>query len=168
MDRLSKAWELYRSLVKDELELHEAPSDKKTHASVGELRELLVYPPIYFVITEESLVVDKKKLFKCVVFTEEIVLGWINRQTPVIPLYEQKSLLVCLPFWVYLDEQFLFDYTVTRCGLGKDLIEWIESYAKSAHIPNDIRGEYIRYVMKLLAPYNTNYLLAFIDEVENC
>jgi hypothetical protein len=168
MDRLCKAWELYKSLVKDELELCEVPSDKKTYAVVRELRELLVYPPIYFGIIEESSVVDKKKLFKCVVFTEEVTLGWVNRQTPVIPLYEQKALLVCLPFWVYLDEQFLFDYTVTRCGLGKDLIEWIESYAKRTPIPNDIRGEYIRFVMKLLAPYNTNYLLAFIDDVENC
>ena len=26
----------------------------------------------------------------------------------------------------------------------------------------------LRFVMKLLAPYSTNYLVAFIDDAENC
>jgi hypothetical protein len=167
VDRLIEAWKLYKSIAKDELELYEVPFEKRSSVSVGDLRELMVFPPIYFAITEEVLAVDHKKLFKCVVLTEEVQLGWINRQTPLVPLYDQKALLVCLPFWVYLDEQFLFDYTVIRCGLGESFIEWIESYAKSAPIPDDVRGKYIRHVMKLLAPFNTNYLLAFIDEIEN-
>jgi len=168
MDRLREAWKLYRSVAKDKLELYEVSDEKKTDVSVCDLRELLVFPPIYFAVVEESLMFNAKRLFRCVVLTEEVELGWINRSTPVIPLFEQRSLLVCLPFWVYLDERFIYDYTIKRGKLDENLVASIVKYVESTSIPNDVRGDYMRYVMKLLAPYNTTSVLAFIDEIENC
>jgi hypothetical protein len=167
VDRLKEAWKLYRSVAKDKLELHEVSDEKKTDVSVCDLRELIVFPPIYFAVVEESLRFDAKKLFRCVVLTEEVELGWINKSTPVIPLYSQRSLLVCLPFWVYLDERFLCDYTVKRGKLDENVVVSIVNYANSVSIPSDIRGDYMRHVMGLLAPYNTTSMLAFIDEMEN-
>jgi hypothetical protein len=167
VDRLSEAWKLYRSVTKNKLGLYEVPDEKKTDACIHELRELLCFPPIYFTIADMFVARDRK-LFKCIVFTEEVELGWINKSTPVIPLYEQRSLLVCLPFWVYLDGQFLYDYTVKRCKLGEDLVTSIVKYAETTSIPDDVRGDYIKYVMRLLAPYNTASMFAFVDEIENC
>jgi hypothetical protein len=167
IDRLSKTWELYRSIAKSELELCKVPDEKKTCASVNDLRELLVFPPIYFAVTEQALTVGDRKLFKCIVLTEEIILGWIDIRTPIVPLYDQKVLLVCLPFWIYLDEQFLYDYTVERCKLGDNVVASIQDYANSTSIPNDVRGDYMKHIMGLLAPYNTSFIFDFIDEIEN-
>jgi hypothetical protein len=162
-DRLQREWELYKSLRGKELKIFSVSA--KIPPKLNELRELCTIPPIYFALTEE-FPLDQVKLYKALVLTEEIGLGWLNPETPIIKLPHLKTLLVALPFWVYLDEKFLLTYTFKRGTINEDDIYHLEDYAKRVQIPYDIRGEYIRFLMQLLAPYNTESILTYLEKLE--
>jgi len=162
-DRLQREWELYKSLRGEGLKIFSVST--KIPPKLNELRELCTIPPIYFALTEE-LPLDQVKLYKALVLTEEIGLGWLNPETPIIKLPHLKTLLVALPFWVYLDEKFLLTYTFKRGTINEDDIHLLEDYAKRVQIPYDIRGEYIRFLMQLLAPYNTESILTYLEKLE--
>jgi hypothetical protein len=162
-DRLQREWELYKSLRGKDLKIFSLST--KIPPKLNELRELCTIPPIYFAIAEE-LPLDQVKLYKALVLTEEIGLGWLNPETPIIKLPRIKTLLVTLPFWVYLDENFLLDHTNKLGVLSSDDIHRLEDYAERTKIPRDIRGEYIRSVMELLAPYNTSSILTYLEKLE--
>jgi len=162
-DRLQREWELYKSLRGKDLKIFSVSA--KIPPKLNELRELCTIPPIYFALTEE-LPLDQVKLYKALVLTEEIGLGWLNPETPIIKLPHLKTLLVALPFWVYLDEKFLLTHTFKRGTIYEDDIYRLEDYAKRAQIPYDIRGEYIRFLMQLLAPYNTESIFTYLEKLE--
>jgi hypothetical protein len=162
-DRLQREWELYKSLRGKDLKIFSLST--KIPPKLNELRELCTIPPIYFAIAEE-LPLDQVKLYKALVLTEEIGLGWLNPETPIIKLPHLKTLLVALPFWVYLDEKFLLNHTKKLGVLSSDDIHRLEDYAERTKIPRDIRGEYIRSVMELLAPYNTRSILTYLEKLE--
>jgi hypothetical protein len=162
-DRLQREWELYKSLRGKELRIF--PVSKKVPPKVNELRELSTVPPVYFALIEE-LPIEQVKLFKAIVLTEEIALGWLGPQTPVIKLSHLKTVIVALPFWVYLDEKFLLSYTNKLGVLNDKDIHRLEGYAEKTKIPQDIRGEYIRSLMELLAPYNTESILTYLEKIE--
>ncbi|MFZ8830775.1 MAG: hypothetical protein ACO2OY_01220, partial [Thermodesulfobacteriaceae bacterium] len=63
-------------------------------------------------------------------------------------------------------EKFLLTYTFKRGTLNEDDIHLLEDYAKRAQIPYDIRGEYIRFLMQLLAPYNTESIFTYLEKLE--
>jgi len=162
-DRLQREWELYKSLRGEDLKIFSVST--KIPPKLNELRELCTIPPIYFALTEEFHL-DQVKLYKALVLTEEIGLGWLNPETPIIKLPHLKTLLVALPFWVYVDEKFLLTYTFKRGTINEDDIYRLEDYVKRAQIPYDIRGEYIRFLMQLLAPYNTESILTYLEKLE--
>jgi hypothetical protein len=162
-DRIKKQWELYQSLRGKELIIY--PVSQKIPPKVNELRELCTFPSIYFALAEE-ISFHQERLFKAIVLTEEITLGWLTPKTPILRLNNFKTLLVVLPFWVYLDENFLLNYTFKRGILNEKDIHCLVDYAERAKIPQDIRGEYIRFLMKLLAPYNTESILTYLEKLE--
>jgi hypothetical protein len=162
-DKLQRELELYKSLREKDLRIF--PVSKKVPPKVNELRELSTVPPLYFALIEE-LPIEQVKLFKAIVLTEEIALGWLGPQTPVIKLSHLKTIIVALPFWVYLDEKFLLNYTKKLGVFNNEDIHRLEDYAERAKIPQDIRGKYIRSVMELLAPYNTGSILTNLEKIE--
>ncbi|MFZ8830790.1 MAG: hypothetical protein ACO2OY_01295, partial [Thermodesulfobacteriaceae bacterium] len=124
-DRIKKQWELYKSLRGKELIV--SPVSQKIPPKVNDLRELCTFPPIYFALAEE-ISFYQEKIFKAIVLTEEIILGWLNFKTPILKLHSFKTLLVALPFWVYLDEKFLLTYTFKRGTINEDDIYRLEDY----------------------------------------
>jgi len=162
-DRIKKQWELYQSLRGKELIIY--PVSQKIPPKVNELRELCSFPPIYFALAEE-ISFYQEKLFKAIVLTEEITLGWLDSQTPVIRLPHLRTIIIALPFWVYLDENFLLNHTDRLGVLNDNDICRLVDYAERAKIPQDIRGEYVRFLMKLLAPYNTESILTYLEKLE--
>jgi hypothetical protein len=108
------------------------------------------------------------KLYKALVLTEEIELGGLSSETPIVRLPHLRTVLVVLPFWVYLDEDFLFNYTNKLGMFKKDDICHLESYVERVKVPDgcDIRGKYIRFLMRLLAFLNTNSIFAYLDSLE--
>jgi hypothetical protein len=162
-DRIKKQWELYQFLRGKELVIF--PVSQKIPPKVNELRELCTFPSIYFVLAEE-ISFYQERLFKAIVLTEEITLGWLDSQTPVIRLPHLRTIIIALPFWVYLDENFLLNHTNKLGVLNDNDIRRLVDYAECVKIPQDIRREYIRFLMKLLAPYNTESILTYLEKFE--
>ncbi len=138
---------------------------EKEKPEVGDLRRLETFPPIYFVVVGK---IDfyNETLFKCVVLTEEVELGYLGG-TPLILLDELKTLLVTLPLWVYLLEDFLQKYSTKLIYVDEEKREEVLEYALTRKIPLEtVQGRYIELVAKRLAPYNTESLLTFFESLE--
>lgn len=166
-DRVKKAWELFSSTIKRGLELYSV--ETKDSPRLYEMRELASNLPtsIYFALVEETKISEHHKIFKAVVLTEEVLLGYLSRKTPVIKLPRYRTILLALPIWVYLDESFLTNYTYRRGILQNGAIEKLVKYAEATPIPQGIRGKFINSIMELLAPYNTKTICDVLDAIEN-
>jgi hypothetical protein len=168
MDRMKKSFELFNLMIKKGFELY--PVSEKSFPKVNEIRELSASVPFYFVLFEEISFCDRSKIFKTVVLTEEILLGYLNKKPPIIVLPEYRTVLVALPFWIYLNEQFLTDCTYRRGILKNGESEKLVRYVEETKIPSeteDVRGKFINAVMKLFAPYNTVSILSSLDTIES-
>lgn len=93
-------------------------------------------------------------------------MGWLGKDTRVLKVENRKVLLVVLPFWIYLKEDFLFNFSEKIGNVSEREIPKIIEYIEKKKIPETIQGEYIRTVMKRLSPFNTYSLLAFLDKSE--
>jgi hypothetical protein len=166
MDRIKKSWELFKSLIIQKgLELYPVADTLKSVPKVNEVRELSSNISFYFAIVEEFLN-GQNKFFKVIVLSEEILLGYISKKTPILKLPQYRTLLIVLPIWIYLSEEFLTEYTYRRKILKNEESEKFIRYAEEASIPEDLRGEFVKTVMKLLAPYNTSTILESLDAIE--
>jgi hypothetical protein len=163
-DVIKKTYKVFKELTKKGLELYQV--EQKTFPQKGELREICANYPIYVVPVEEISVDYQNKIYKTLILTEDVLLGFLNQKTPIIKLPEQKTLLVALPTWIYLNEKFFVNYTYKRAELDKSSIEILTKYAEKTSIPKDLRGEYINSIMKLLSPYNTYSILNTLDVIE--
>jgi len=160
-DFIKEEFELYKELLQSKEILVEVENPKPP--KVRDIRELQVFPPIYLVLLDE-LSYYNEKLFKAAVFTEEIELGWLGH-TPILKLDSIKTVLIQLPFLVYLEESFLFRFSKKWGWIHKIDLKLIEEYAKRP-IPKTLQGEYIHLVMKRLMPYNTASLLDYLEKIE--
>ena len=165
MDKIKKAFELFKEISK-KFELYLVEVSLRSYPEINEIRELSSNVPIYFSLVEETTIDGQNKIFKAIIFTEEIILGYLNKKTPIIKLPKYRTVLITLPAWVYLSEQFLSEYTYRRGKLGAGEREKFIEYANVAKIPNDDRGRFINLIMRLLSPYNTNTILESLSRIE--
>ena len=163
-DVIKQTYKLFKELTKKGLELYQ--TSQKNFPKVRELREINTNYPIYVVLIQEIPVDCQNKIYKSLILTEDVLLGFLNQKTPIIKLPNLRTILVALPFWVYLDENFLLNHTNKLGVLNEDDIHRLENYAEQAKIPQDIRGKYIRFLMKLLAPYNKEAILSYLEKIE--
>jgi hypothetical protein len=167
MDKVKEAWKLFNTLISRCFEFYEVPDAHKSFPKKNETRELFSNIPFYFALVEELSFDNQNKIFKSVILTEEILLGYLNAKTPIIKLPRFKTLLVSLPVWVYLSENFLVNYTCRRGEMKEKEIDKIVKYVESTPIPSNIKGEFIHTVMNLFAPYNTQTIFDVIDALDN-
>ena len=166
MDKVKKAWELFNTLTK-KFELYAISDAHKSFPKVKELREISANYPLYVALVEEIFFDDQNKIFKSIVLTEEILLGYLNERSPLIKLPKYKTLLVALPMWIYLSESFLINYTYKR-GELKD-VERLVRYAETTSIlsiSSNIKKKFINAVMELLSSYNTESIFDMLDRIE--
>jgi hypothetical protein len=97
----------YKALLKREERL--ILSEEKVPPKVGDVRELLCFPPIYLALVER-----KGNVFKAIPLTEEIVLGWLGKSTPVLKI--GNTLLVALPFFNSTKRIFSFGFLVATAA----------------------------------------------------
>lgn len=162
-DLLKKEFMEYLSLLsKEEIPV---PSMLTKVVATGDLRRLGVFPPIYTLVVDE-LSFYNEKLFKCVILTEEVPLGWLGDKTPIIKLERFKTLLVVLPFWAYFLEDFLYQFSEKLGSVSQENLSKAVEYAERKIIPETVQGEYIKTIMKRLSPFNTYSLLQFLDQLE--
>jgi hypothetical protein len=92
----------YKALLKREERL--ISCEEKLPPKVGDVREILCFPPIYLALVER-----KENYFKAIPLTEEIVLGWLGRSSPVLKI--GNTLLIALPFSILKEEYFLYHFS---------------------------------------------------------
>jgi hypothetical protein len=164
MDRIKRAWKLFNVLTRKGLELYPVSDFSKKFPELNEVREISANIPLYFVLVEEQEITPLSKIYKSIIFTEEILLSYL-KGAPVIKLPQYRTLLIAIPAWIYLDKSFLTDYTYYRGKIenSQRLIE----YAEKTRIPNDLRGRFINTILKVLSSYNTKTILGVLDSIEN-
>jgi hypothetical protein len=164
-DRIKKAWELFNSMIK-KFELYPVESTLRSYPKINEVRELVSNLPLYFVLVEQFSFDDQNKIFKCLILSEEIILGYLNQKTPIVRLSKYRTVLIVLPIWCYFNEQFLSNYTKRIGKIKKEESEKLMKYAEETRIPSDVRGKFINSIMKLLSSYNTEAILESLNKIE--
>ncbi len=162
-DLLKMEFADYKSLLPKKEEV--TPVKNQKPVNLGDLRRIQIFPPVYTVLVDE-LSYYNEKLFKGVILTEEIMLGWLGKTTPILNLKERRTLLIALPFWTYFIEDFLFQYSEKLGQVDPLSLNKILDYAEREKIPETIQGEYIRLVMKRLSKFNIYSLFKFLDKLE--
>ncbi len=165
MSRLKEDLKRFEKMLKESIGPFEA--SKKELPEIGEIRRFLIHPPLYFLISEETFRAKTQKIYEAIVLSEEVTLAVLSEKTPVFVFKNVPLVLVCLSFWIYLTEDFLFKYTEVIGKTDKESIEKCKAYAEKEQIPYELpEGEYIRLEMKRLSIYNTGNILAFIEALE--
>jgi hypothetical protein len=131
----------YKALLKREERL--ISCEEKVPPKVGDVRELLCFPPIYLALVER-----KGNVFKAIPLTEEIVLGWLGKSTPVLKI--RNTLFVALPFSIFKREYFLYYFSRKIGEIGEKEIFELNFYARKRDLPETIQKEYIELVRKRL------------------
>jgi hypothetical protein len=137
----------YKALLKREERL--ILSEKKVPPKVGDVRELLCFPPIYLALVEK-----KGNVFKAIPLTEEIVLGWLGRSTPVLKV--KNVLLVALPFSIFKRECFLYNFSRKIGEIEEKEIFELIHYARKRDLPETIQKEYIELVKRRFNLFENN------------
>lgn len=131
----------------------------ETHPpKIGELRVLNCFPYLYLLPVQKT-----EKIFKVLVFTEDVLLGYLGKGTPILGVPSQKLLLVGLPLWIYLLENFLEKYSYPIAVVPETDLESYLQFAETTPIPNTYQGTYIKKIAQILAPFNTLTLLNVKD-----
>lgn len=119
---------------------------------------------IYLLLIEEIY----NGFFKCIVFTEDIELGTLTGNTPFLIVEKQKTILVCLPLWIYATENILAKCSdlIGKVNLKKVPIKEFISYAENTPIPETPQGTYIKNIAKNLAFLNTSSLFEYLEKLE--
>uniref|UniRef100_A0A7V4JQU1 Uncharacterized protein n=1 Tax=Thermodesulfobacterium geofontis TaxID=1295609 RepID=A0A7V4JQU1_9BACT len=162
-DLIKEEFLSYKKCLKKEekILMVEKPKPPKTK----DLRELQLFPPLYVVLVDKFSYYNEF-LYKAAILTEEIELGWLTPDAPILKLDFTKTVLVGLPFWVYLEENFLYKYSRRLGSLKENELFKLVEYVEKTKIPETLQGEYIRLVMKRLASYNTASLLEYLEKFE--
>lgn len=149
-----------------EAKFHKVSS--KDDVSVGDVRVFHCIPPVYVVVVGSLGFERGKVLYKCLVATEEVELGYLGDSRALVKLDKEKTLLIVLPFWVYLLEEVLEDYTMKVDVVSDECVKDLMDYAEKKILPdrNDVRGVYISLVAKRLKELNSVSLLEFFDSLE--
>jgi hypothetical protein len=163
--RIENTWKFFNKVAR-KFELYPVSEESKKPVKIREIRELSSNIPFYFAVIEE-IVIGEQKLFKSIILTEEIILGYLNKKSPIIKLPKFRTILVALPVWIYLTEKFLDVYSYSRGSLKAGEDEKILKYAETTKIPQDVRGKFINLILKLFAPYNTNTILNALEKIES-
>lgn len=141
---------------------------EKISPKTFQVRRLSSSYPFYFVLLSKPEI-SESSIYICVPFTEDIELAFINQNTPLLKINKQKVLLVGLPFWIYLTEEFLRNHSqVIINNLDEKSINKIKQYLDEISF-DKIKGvnkEYLELMMKLLSPLNTENILVALDEIE--
>ena len=137
----------YKALLKREERL--ILSEEKVPPKVGDVRELLCFPPIYLALVER-----KGNVFKAIPLTEEIVLAWLGRSTPVLKV--KNVLLVALPFSIFKREYFLYNFSKKIGEIDEKEIFELIHYARKRDLPETIQKEYIELVKRRFNLFENN------------
>jgi hypothetical protein len=163
---LEAVYKLFKEKVKD-FQLISVEEEKQVEVKPYQLRILSCSVPDYWVIT---LGVEYRapglSLYKVLVLTEDVCLAKFTDDVPVLLL--RRILLACLPFWVYLTDDFLQEYSIYFTDLSKELVDSLVRWVEKVELPGveGVHGRYIVDMMELISWWNVSSIMDVVDTCE--
>jgi hypothetical protein len=163
---LEDVYRVFKERVKD-FQLVLVEEGKQVEVKPYQLRLLSCNVPNFWLITSGvEYSVSGLSLYKVLVLTEDVGLAKFSDDVPVLLI--KRFMLVCLPFWVYLTDEFLREYSIYFTDLSRELVDCLVEWAEKVELPNmdDVRGEYFMDMLELTSWWNVNSLMDVVDDYE--
>ncbi|MCI4409739.1 MAG: hypothetical protein JHC26_11660 [Thermofilum sp.] len=156
----------FKERVKD-FQLVPVEEEKQIEVKPYQLRVLSCSVPRYWLVTlgvEYST--SGLNLYKVLVLTEDVSLAQFADDVPVLLI--KKIMLASLPFWVYLTDEFLREYSVYFTDLSEELVDCIFKWVEKVELPSvdNVRGKYIIDMLELTSWWNVNSIMDVVDDFE--
>jgi len=125
-------------------------------------------PDYWFITVEDEYGLRELGLYRVLVLTEDICLADFDKCNVPMLRVAGINVIACLPFWIYLTEEFLKKYSIYVADVDKSLAESLLKWAMKVELPGEetISGRYLRDVMELMSSWNTESILDVIDKFE--
>jgi len=167
---LTSVYELFKEKMKG-FELIPLEEDLQQRVTVEpcQLRILSCSIPDYWFITMEAECgLTELGLYRVLVLTEDICLADFDVGNVPMLRVAGVNVIACLPFWIYLTEEFLRKYSVYVTDVEKGLVESLFRWAMKVKLPDKetVSGRYLRDVMELMSDWNASSITDVIDRVE--
>ncbi|MCI4409740.1 MAG: hypothetical protein JHC26_11665 [Thermofilum sp.] len=116
-------------------------------------------PRYWFIVMEDDSGVSG--LYRVLVFTEDVGLANFKSDGAPVLRIDRKYELVCLPFWIYLTEEFLREYTAHIIDVTKSEAERMLLWVmwNGCRKEDSVRWRYVRDVMDLMSDWSFSSLL---------
>jgi len=167
MSRLSNEFNTFKKLTRN-FRTYKVSRKQKTRPELYELRKLIATIPFYFLLAKEEAF-TREKAYIAIPFTEEISLAYVKPDTPTIRFPKERTIVIAMPFWIYLTEDFLSEYTVSLGKVSEEFAKKVMEFAETTSIEKETFGatrEFYEKVMKIFAPYNTHSIFKILEDLE--
>jgi hypothetical protein len=165
---LDLVYKLFKENVKD-FQLISVEKEKQVDVKPYQLRVISCNVPNFWLVTVDvECEVNEFKLYRVLVLTEDVCLAKFRDDVPLMLIGKTRILLACLPFWVYLTDEFLKEYSIYFMDMSKELVDSMVKWAESVELPgvDDVRGRYIVDMMELTSWWNMNSIMDVVDACE--
>jgi len=164
---LEAVYRLFKEKVKD-FHLISVEEEKQVQVKPFQLRILSCNFPDFWVITlgiEYS--VSGLNLYKVLVLSEDVCLAHFDESVPFLRVAGVNT-MACLPFWVYLTDDFLKEYSIYCTDVREELVDSLVKWVEKVELPSaeDVRGKYVMDMMELTSWWNLDSVMDVVDSCE--
>jgi hypothetical protein len=162
---LEAEYRLFKERVRD-FQLVPVENGHRVEVKPHQLRLVSCSIPCFWVIVLDARCSSSEvSLYRVLVLTEDVRLAQFKDDVPVLLM--RNVLLACLPFWIYLTDEFLREYSVYFTDLSEELVNSLVRWVERVELPDvcDVRGRYIMDVMELASWWNVSSMMDVVDVV---
>jgi hypothetical protein len=164
--KLEFVYRLFKENIKD-FQLIPVERERQVEVKSYQLRLISCNVPHHWLITlgvEYS--VSGLELYRVLVLTEDVVLARFREDVPI--LLVKRNMLACLPFWVYLTDEFLREYSIYFTDVSEELVDCLVKWVDKVELPSvdDVKGKYVVDMMELTSWWNMNSIMDVVDVCE--
>jgi hypothetical protein len=164
---LEAVYNLFKEEIKN-FELFPVEKDRRIKVEPHQLRLLSCNIPNYWLLVDGvECEVSGFGLYRVVVLTEDLCLADFREDVPYLRV-GRRLYVACLPFWIYLTNDFIEKYSVFVAKVEEVVVKYLLEWVKRVELPdvNDVRGRYIVDMMELTSWWNMNSILDVVDVCE--
>jgi hypothetical protein len=166
--KLDLVYKLFKENVKD-FQLIPVEKEKQVDVKPYQLRVISCNVPDYWLVTlDVEYEVNGFKLYRVLVLTEDVCLAKFKDEVPILLIGKTRVVLACLPFWVYLTDEFLKEYSIYFMDMSEELVDSMIKWVERVELldMDDVRGRYIVDMMELTSWWNMNSIMSVVDACE--
>ncbi len=164
---LEAVYRLFKEKVKD-FHLISVEEEKQIQVKPFQLRILSCnVPDLWFVTLDVEYSVSGLNLYKVLVLSEDVCLAHFDESVPFLKVAGVNT-IACLPFWVYLTDDFLREYSIYFTDLSEEIVNSLVKWVENVELPSveDIMGKYIMDMMELTSWWNLDSVMDVVDACE--